>query len=253
MESKYARLVEAAQKNAKSVWVLADEVLSVCPNRTRPEIDKAHEVLIDAGYEYSPERLRTLAYTAERWPKGKRCLEASFKAHEVLNAREDRFSLIRPNMTLTEAHRAAGHSTAARTSLGDGGPNSEIIAAAAQDEDAIRSLVDNEEFRRSFLKEHTRQMTEAEGREKQGQRSRAPGLVRERAVLTAASKFDSAAFALRQGLDALRDEELTDEDRERLTTHLKKVEQVLGLVQTAVESSDSKFDEQLTALLAEGA
>lgn len=251
--SKYARLVEAAQKNAKTVWVVADELLKVCPNRSRQEIDAAHTALIDAGYEYTPERLKVLALTAERWPQDKRCLEASFKAHEVLNAREDRAELIHPNMTLTEAHRAAGHSTAARTFVGDGGPGPEAIAAAAEDEGAIRSLVDNEKFRRSFLKEHTRQMTQAEDNEQQAQRSRAPGLAREHAVLTAASKFDSAAFALRKGLDALRDETLTDGERERLASHLDRVEQVLGLVRTSVESSDAKFDEQLTALLSEGA
>lgn len=254
MGSKYAALVEAAQKNAKSVWVLADELLSVCPNRSRDEIQAAHAVLCDAGYEYSPDRLRTLAYTAERWPREIRCLEASFKVHEVLNPRTDRAELIQPNMTLTQAHKVAGHSTSSRTLVGDGGsPAAEAVSAMAEDRDAMRSLVNDPKFRSAFVKEYAEQESHDREEAETSARKRAPGLERTTAIVQASSDLNHAKRDVVNAIELLKDEKLGDADRDAVISRIDLIESTLGWLRDLVTSGSLSWGEELENLLRDSA
>lgn len=247
--SKYERLIEAAAKNAQTVWELADEVLRVCPDRSREQLEAAHEALTEAGYEYTLDRLRTFAYTAERWPAHQRCLETSFKAHEVLNAREDRFSLIRPGMTLTEAHDAAGHSTKARTQLGEGGPTTEIIAAASDDEDTMRSLVGNEQFRDAFLDTYAQEAAQERETQKQAQRTRAPGLTRAHTVASATTDLNRFAAGVGQVLEDLKNEDLSDDHRKQLLARLEQLKNAIGWLEDFLRNGTRSFERELADLL----
>lgn len=55
----------------------------------------------DIGMGYST--LKNYRATASAWPPDRRLSGASFEAHRVLNAQEDRFDLLRPEMSVREA------------------------------------------------------------------------------------------------------------------------------------------------------
>ena len=63
------------------------------------------------------QALRAYRHTSSRWPADSRLSMVSHQVHAELQALPDRFSLIRPGMTVTEARELAGKSGSAR-----GGP-----------------------------------------------------------------------------------------------------------------------------------
>jgi hypothetical protein len=68
----------------------------------------------DIDWPGSPGTLYTYLVTARAWPKKHRA-KTSFKVHEILRGRGDRFDIIKDGMTCKEANDAAGYPEISRS------------------------------------------------------------------------------------------------------------------------------------------
>lgn len=92
---------------------------------------------------------------------------------------------------------------------------------------------------------------EAEQREhaERTSRSKTPNLHHSHTVITVASRLGNSAALVAQSLDDLRDEELSDQEREMLRNRAEKLEVAVGYLTEFLSSGNVEFEDQLAALL----
>lgn len=90
---------------SSSAWTVGDNALRVSHGHLEEFAEAA---------EINYPTLRNYRYVANRWPADRRVLGTSFKVHQVLAGREDRFSLCHPGMTVKEANDLIGRSSVDR-------------------------------------------------------------------------------------------------------------------------------------------
>jgi hypothetical protein len=84
-----------------SAWVVGDNALRV-------ELHHLGEFAEEVEVSYDTVKRRR--WVASRWPSVNRFTETSFKVHDVLASRPDRFDLIKAGMTVKEAKAKIGQS-----------------------------------------------------------------------------------------------------------------------------------------------
>lgn len=234
----------------------------------------------DAGYEFST--LQTYRRVAAQWPARNRIPDASFSAHAQLKDHPDRFTLIQPAMTATDAMRAAGKSAQSRgvvtaderiaqtrAALTDpavaravmmGSETRHVIDDARPREDraeqARRALRDPQVARQVVEDPHARSSMAraAKGMEDDAarrQRDRAPRLVQTSDLYEAIGELSRMRRAGIKALDAMRKITLDDDAREELLEHSERVGLVMDWIDSYIQSGDHSFDTELDRLLNE--
>lgn len=149
---RWNKLVSTAvAKDADRNWFLGDAALEISPMGERGTDNGSganlRQYATEIGIEFNS--LRTYRDVAAAWPIPTRVgivevdgkpVATSWKVHQMLAGRQE---LIRPGMTVTQAHVAMGQSIAGRT-----GPNSTPVERAQQARGALADPAVREELRR---------------------------------------------------------------------------------------------------------
>lgn len=102
-----------AKKHYSVNWEVGDLLLELVPLGTRGDQSRnvgeiIKQWIIDVDSPWSFQTLLKHRETAHHWPKDKREPEAPFTAHKLLANHKDRFEIMRPGLTIREAHRILG-------------------------------------------------------------------------------------------------------------------------------------------------
>lgn len=177
--------------------------------------------------------LHRLREVAEKWPAEHR-VQASWSAHRDLKDHPDRFSRIRPGMSVREAAEAAGKKpidAKPRTRMTPEERASEVIALLADknvNELVIAELTERKEVRRKLRAaraaedERSAEYKEARRRLHEAQSARSP----DRAFLEVVFKMQETAEYLRAVLDAAMDEEAPLVPEHRIPDLVTSIEKV---------------------------
>lgn len=87
---------------------------------------------------------------------------------------------------------------------------------------------------------------------KSDQRNRARGLIEEHAVATAITEMNAIKHRIGKVIDALKDEDLTENNRTLLSGRASEIADAVSLLQDFLGNSDTDFEQGLALLLAEG-
>lgn len=140
-----------SERDRATMWDWGDLAMEVDPakqigfNGRRTETGKFEQGPLykwaqEVGYEHSLEHLRLQRWVASKWPRDKRIESVPWMVHRILCARDDRFEVIHPGLTIAQA----------RITTGQRHFHSESYKATF--EDAIRYLDQSASFERSALR-----------------------------------------------------------------------------------------------------
>ena len=127
--AEWRELVQRARSLvSRNNWNLGDTALRIAPIGERggdytsfdTRVSKLREEKLRRFAEETEipyQSLRAYRFTASRWPEGRRLSLVSHRAHVELQGLPDRFDLIRPGLTVTEARELAHTSTSGRGGL----------------------------------------------------------------------------------------------------------------------------------------
>lgn len=155
--ARWAELVESGREACAHAeetvsqrnWRLGDAALEIAPmGETTAPHTNAYKILGQYATEIGIDFESLLKYrsTASAWEASKRLPSTSWSVHQKLGSKPSVQQLIRPGMTVTQAHAALGHSTVGRT-----GPNSSPEHRADQVRAALKDPEVREELRRKPL------------------------------------------------------------------------------------------------------
>ncbi len=270
-------------------WHWADLALAVEP-MGRPNVttgshgrlEKWAEEMgwFEAGRAF--QTLRQYRETANAWPPERRLASTSYTVHNELRWHDERFDLIRGEMTLSQARQAAGRSIRSRIVATDGEEiertrellSDPEVARAVMADAQVRHVVDEarpmedraEQARRlvrdpavarHVVQDNTARSAmakaakEMEDEAEERQRKRAPSLVGMSDFYAATGELSRMRQAGMKSLDAMRKLDLSEDQRESLKDDHNRVRLVSEWIDSYLDSGDHSFDKELDTLLRE--
>jgi hypothetical protein len=192
--SRWEELKTGIVSDDERNWRLGDAALEIAPmgedGVRNGSMDRLRQFLAELaeerGHVVSYRTMATYRDVSSAWPPPTRVGGASWKAHQILKAKGKQH-LLRPGMTTTQASKAAGHSTRARSPVGRKKTeraikSAEVVVEQLSDpkviEEVKAQLVDKKATRqaKSALdlaeKEVKAAMTDREKREAEAERER---------------------------------------------------------------------------------
>jgi hypothetical protein len=228
-------------KDGQRNWFLGDAAREI-GNQNLPAY--ASEIGVELA------RLEHYATVARSWATERRVKGVSWKVHEVLAYDRD---LIRPGMTLTQAHRALGHSTQGRT-----GPRSSAqdratqVKQALKDPEVAREVMADDDTAAVALQAHTRVSNERTARLDETRRAD-PGHAASKHAsdwAAIAHELAKANVALSETVSRISTMSPTYQQRHELASEISSIESKLGYLDSVANNTEPRtLDEELTRLL----
>ncbi len=267
----WKELVAAGRRAAKaygaSQWELGDLALEVAPEKVATYAD---EIGVD------PETLRQLRATAAAFPPAARVAGTSFSAHKALLSNP---SLLTKGMTVTDAKKAAGHKTPPtrddeptpeqvvakikadpglieKAAKGDAVVAQAAVEAGAKQPGTVKKVLASDAFpeaKQAIEKAALDQAAEDSKKMVAEGKGHSPGLHQMADLYKVLNNWTKARRYLGEGLDTIKDLDLSDDDIVLLGDSADRVELILGWVQAYLKSGSTSWDDALDKLLKEDA